>query len=174
MSIQSGWEENLEQGEEIRWQGRPDSTVKWWWHHYAGLAIGFALSFFALIWMIAATGQGGWFWTYGLLFFFTGVCVMFVPPYWPPYLHSKTWYTLTNKRALIATDLPILGRRVNFFPITPQSPVELGPKNSPSVFFASRTRQSRHGKYEQSIGFCVIEDAEHVYALMRDIQKEAE
>ena len=171
-SSPSVWQNILDQEEVIRWQGRPDPTVIWNWSHYVTLVFGLALSGFALIWMILAAQEGGWFWMFGLIFFVFGISIMIGPPYWRPYLRSKSWYVLTNKRALIATDMPILGRKINSYPITPQTPLELDKKYGSSVYFATRTERSTRGSYKVKIGFELLDDAPQVYNLMSEIQKE--
>ena len=172
MSTPTDWGDILDQDEVIRWQGRPDPTVAWMWPHYISLALGLAVCVFALLWMLAATQDGGWFWTFGLLFLCIGIGIAFAPPHWRPYIRRKSWYTLTNKRALIATDLPILGRKVKSYPITPQAPLELEPRYKSGVYFATRAQRSRNGPYKIKIGFERIEDADYVLNLMREIQKE--
>lgn len=172
MNTPSDWDDILEQDEVIRWQGRPDSTVKWLWPHFVSLALGLVISLFALLWMLAAAKQGGLLWTFGLLFVAIGLSLILGPPYLRPYIRSRTWYTLTNKRALIATDLPLKGRKVEAYPINTEAPLQLDPRYGTSVYFATVMRRSRNGAYKMKIGFERIENAEQVYNLMCEIQKE--
>ncbi len=168
----SVWQDILDQGEVIRWQGHPDPTVIWNWFHYATLVLGLVLSGFALIWMTIAAQEGGWLWMFGLIFLVFGISIMIGPPYWRPYLRSKSWYALTNKRALIATDMPILGRKLKSYPITPETPLELDKKYGSSVYFATKTERNSRGSYKVKIGFELLDDAPQVYDLMCEVQKE--
>ena len=166
------WQNVLDQGEVVRWQGRPDARVIWNWSHYVTLAIGLALSGFALIWMISTAQSDGWFWMFGLIFFSFGISIMIGPPYWRPYLRSKSWYALTNKRALIATDMPIQGRKIQSYPINLQTPLELDKKYGSSVYFATKMERNTRGSYKIKIGFELLDDAPQVYDLIHTIQKE--
>lgn len=170
----SDWRDILDPDEVILWQGRPDSTFVWHIFHYICLLLGLFVSCFAVIWMLLMIQQGGWTWMLGLVFLVMGLFIMFGMPYGGPYISNRTWYTLTNNRALIATDLPILGRRLRSYPITAETPLVLEERRKTSVFFATRKRRSSEGRsYTTGVGFDRIDDAPHVFELMREIQKTA-
>ena len=173
MGTPSGWEDILDQGEVIIWQGRPDSTRIWYPVHYACLLLGLVISVFAIIWMNLLVQEGDWDWMYGILILCMGLLTMFGLPFGKPYLWSKSWYFLTNKRALITTDLPVLGRRLKSYPITSQTPLELEERYKTIVFFTTKTRRNSRGSYKVGVGFDRIDDANHVFQLMREIQKKA-
>ncbi len=174
MDTPTGWENTLDQNEVIIWQGRPDATVFWYWPQKASLLLGGFLVIFALIWMKIAAQDGGQSWMFGLIILAVAVGLMIGIPYGKPYQWSKTWYLLTNTRALICTDLPMLGRKVKSYPITAQSHLELESKYKSNVYFATRTHRTNHGTTSQiGIGFVRIDDAEIVFDLAREIQKEA-
>lgn len=173
MTTSSDWKDVLNQEEGILWQGRPDSTFVWYAIHYLCLLLGLAVSGFAVIWMILAAQNGGWGWAFGLLILSMGILTMFGMPYGGPYLSRNTSYMLTNTRALIALDLPILGRRIKSYPITPEAPLRLDERKKTSVFFATKKMRGREGAYLVAVGFRRIDDAEHVFELMREIQKNA-
>ena len=172
MSVASGWEGILDDGEVIRWQGRPDGAVVWKVSYLGGLLFGMAFSGFALFWMIMAAQAGGGFWMFGLIHFFVGIGIGIGPVLWGTLKRRKSWYTLTNKRAMIATDLPTKGRVLKSYPITKDTMLELGSGDPASIFFATNQRRRKNGTYQVKIGFERIEDAKQVYALIRDIQKE--
>jgi len=173
MSNRSGWESILDEDEVIRWQGRPDGAVVWKVSNIGGLLFGAAFAGFALFWMIMAAQAGGGFWMFGLLHFSVGIGIAIGPVFWSALRRRKSWYTLTNKRAIIATDMPTKGRVLRTYPITKDTMLEIVSGDPASITFASDQRHRKNGSYKVKIGFERINDAKQVYALMRDIQKEA-
>lgn len=169
----AGWEHILDEGEEIRWQGRPDGAVVWKVANFATLLFGAAFSGFALFWMIMAAAAGGGFWMFGLLHFFVGIGIGIGPVFWGALRRRKSWYTLTNRRAIIATDMPFKGRVLRSYPILTNTVLEIDTNDPASVIFASEQRRRKNGTYKVKIGFERIVDAKQVYALLRGIQKEA-
>lgn len=172
MNTLSGWEGILDTDEAIRWQARPDGAVTWQTVTISKVLFGLVFSGFALFWMIMASQAGGMFWMFGLIHFCVGIGIGIAPLYWNAYRRRNSWYTLTNKRALIATDMPLQGRKIKSYPITKQTPLELEMLDLGSIYFATKMRHSKNRSYEVKIGFERITDAGHVFSLMRDIQKE--
>lgn len=172
MNVPSGWEGILDADEVIRWQGRPDGGVTWKAVAISKVLFGLVFSGFALFWMIMASQAGGMFWMFGLIHFSAGIGVAIGPLYWGAYRRRNSWYTLTNKRALIATNMPLQGRKINSYPITTQTPLELEILDMGSIYFATKLRRTENGSREVKLGFERITDASHVFSLMRDIQKE--
>lgn len=173
MSIPSGWEGILDEGEDIRWQGRPDTSVVWSVSRIPAILFGLVFSGFALFWMVMAAQAGGGFWMFGLIHFFVGIGFGIGPPFLSAYRRRHSWYTLTSKRAIIATDMPMLGRKLISYPITQNMRLELESRRLESVYFASKTKRNKNGTYEVRIGFEYIADGKQVYAIIRAIQKEA-
>ncbi len=68
--------------------------------------------------------------------------------------------------------MPLKGRKVQAYPINTEAPLLLEPRYGTSVYFATVMRRSTNGAYKMKIGFERIENAEQVYTLMCDIQKE--
>ncbi|MCK4712180.1 MAG: aspartate carbamoyltransferase catalytic subunit [Marinosulfonomonas sp.] len=172
MSTQSGWEGILDDDEEVRWQGRPDGAVVWRAAHLATGLFGLVFAGFALFWMIIAAQAGGGMWAFGLIHFSAGISIAIAPPFWNAYKRRNSWYTLTNRRAIIATDMPMVGRKLKSYPITKSTMLELDSGALDSVIFASEYRHRKNGTYEIKIGFERIEDGRKIYGLIRDIQKE--
>ncbi|MCF6314766.1 MAG: aspartate carbamoyltransferase catalytic subunit [Marinosulfonomonas sp.] len=172
MSIPSGWEGILDADEEIRWQGRPDGAMVWKPSNFITILFGLAFSGFALFWMIMAASAGGGFWMFGLIHFSVGIGIGIGPLFWSTCRRRNTWYTLTNKRALIATNLPMRSRKLKSYPITKETP--LGGTGDPaSITCATEHRRSKNGSHEVKIGFERIAGGKQVYAMSREIQKEA-
>lgn len=171
MTIPQGWQGILDEGERILWQGRPDGAVVWKPAHYVISLFGLAFAGFALFWMIMAAQAGGFFWMFGLLHFFVGLALAGGGPFGSAYLRRHSWYTLTDRRAFIASDVPMMGRRLKSYPIDADSRLELAEGDPGSVYFATRRRRTKNGSYRVPVGFERIEDARGVYRMIRDIQR---
>ncbi|MDJ0826403.1 MAG: aspartate carbamoyltransferase catalytic subunit [Rhodobacter sp.] len=173
MTVPAGWEGILDDGESILWQGRPGTRVVWRVAHTASLLFGLAFAGFALFWMIMASQAGGGFWMFGLIHFFVGLGVAFGPPYWSAWRRRHTWYTLTDRRAFIATDLPLQGRKLKSYPIDAKTPLDFQDGEKPSIYFAHTYRRTKNGSTRVPIGFERLVDGEAVYKLFRDVQRKA-
>ena len=173
MSVPAGWEGILEEGEKILWQGRPDGRLRPGLRQLGGALFGLVFAGFALFWMLMAAAEGGSFWIYGLGHFALGMALAVGPIAYDVIRRRRTWYTLTDRRAFIATDMPLVGRRLAFYPIRPDSPVRLLQTRPPSVYFARKAIRTRNRSRHVPVGFEMIEDAHRVMALIHGIQKEA-
>jgi len=174
MARGEGWDGILDDGETILWQGRPDATVRFRAIHLVTLAFGLFFSGFAVVWMVMASRAGGYFWMFGLLHFFAGLGVAFGPIYGSAWRRRHTWYTLTDRRAFIATDIPFRGRKLTSWPIGGLSQLDYRDDDLPSVYFAHEMRRSgKRGYLRHDIGFERIADGREVYRLLRDIQMRA-
>ncbi len=94
-----------------------------------------------------------------------------MPPLLSAWARRHTWYTLTDRRAFIATDMPVRGRRLDSYPITAQTPVALIDENPATVRFAKRIGRGKRGSYEIPVGFEHIHDGRRVMALIHGIQR---
>ena len=169
----AGWDGIFEEGEHILWQGRPDGQIAVRAGNIMGLVFGLFFAGFALFWMIMAFAAGGFFWMFGLLHFTIGVGISVGAVYGSAYKRRHTWYTLTNRNAYIAVDLPLAGKRLMTYAITPGSVLDLDDGNPASVMFATRTRRTKNGTRDVRVGFERIADGRTVYGLLRKIRKEA-
>ncbi|MEZ5723415.1 MAG: aspartate carbamoyltransferase catalytic subunit [Paracoccaceae bacterium] len=174
-AIPSEWRGILDPDETIVWQGRPDG----------GLDIGpaeifpaaFALFFagFAVFWMVMASANGGAFWMFGLIHFSVGVGIFVNSLFGPTWRRRFTWYTLTDRRAFIATDLPLRGKALSSYPITPDSPLSAHGDRFKTIHFARERRVGDKGRsYTVNIGFERIADGDRVMALLREAQRAKE
>ncbi|MGP6087236.1 aspartate carbamoyltransferase catalytic subunit [Antarctobacter jejuensis] len=168
-----GWEGLLDPGERILWQGRPGAAVRIGTGDIILMVFGIFFAGFALFWMVTASQAGGIFWLFGLIHFCVGLGIILWPVLGRPYLRRHTWYTLTDRRAFIATDVPLRGRQLKSFPIDADNSLTFEDRQPGSVIFASELRRSKNGSHETRIGFRDIEDARRVYGLMRRIQRGA-
>lgn len=172
-TVPAGWDGILDPGETILWQGRPDGKVIILAKNIVTLLFGLFFGGFALFWVVMAGAMGGgMFALFGVPHFLVGAGIVWGAIYWGPYKQRRTWYTLTDRRALIATELPIRGRRLKSWPINPDTPIDFQPGPPASVFFASEMKRGEHSSYQVPIGFERIEDGDTVYRLIRSIQTE--
>lgn len=169
--IDDGWQGILDRGEKLVWQGRPSAALRLAWRTpFEGLMAAFFVGF-SLFWMHGASQAGGDFWMFGLIFFAVGVYQLIGVHFWTAYVRAGTTYTLTDRRALVATAR--LGRRdLKSYPITATTELVLKDGMPGSVFFATTTRfYGRGGSTSYPVGFDFIEDARAVYQRMLSVQQ---
>lgn len=166
-----GWEHILDADEQILWQGRPDPTLRFTFAGLGSTLFGAAFSGFALFWMVMAAQAGGFFWMFGLIHFTVGIGIMGGGALLFPFKARHTWYTLSSKRAFIATDFPLRGRKLRDYPITPDTNLSLDEGARSSLHFASESYRRKSRNRTRRIGFERIEDGRRVYGMMRDIQR---
>ncbi|MEL7115129.1 MAG: aspartate carbamoyltransferase catalytic subunit [Pseudomonadota bacterium] len=169
-----GWDGILDEGEHILWQGRPDGKVVIRATHVFTFIFGTFFAGFALFWMIMASAAPGPFWMFGLLHFSVGIGVMIGPLAWPAWVRRHTWYTLTDRRAFIATDIPFMGRKLQSYEISPKTPLEYEAGQPASLYFAHEYQRTKNGSRRKPIGFERIDEGETVYRLVRDVQRSVE
>lgn len=198
--VPAGWEDILSPGETILWQGRPDSRIAW--GDLLGMRSlqGAALAAFAVVWMLQASrvtgvmsqvrvrpdqaeplgGLGGYFSYFGLIFLAVGLYTMAGRLVWDAMKRRRTWYTLTDRAAYIATDL--LGRKLDRHELRPDQPLELEDGEPGAVWFAERlvhhpgrwTSVGGDRRYQgpytarHRVGFERISDARTVWRLLSD------
>jgi len=168
-----GWEGILDKDEDIVWQGRPDGKLVWRIGNIVTLMFGIFFAGFALFWMVLASTAGGYFWMFGLIHFFVGVGVGFGAIFWSAYSRRNSWYTLTNKRAFIATEIPFQGRRIKSYPIEDNTMLEFDGNEPASIYFATEVRRGQNSSRTVKIGFERIENGRDVYAKFREVQENA-
>lgn len=166
------WDSILDSGEKIIWRGRPVEGIHISPSSLATTGFGIIFAGFALFWMIGAYQAGGNFWMSGLLHFFVGLGIAFGSHVWAWHSLRNSWYTLTNRRGIIATDRIFLGRRLNFYPIDSETQLEYKTGSPASLFFAKELKRGQKGgRYTVNVGFKRIADGDEVYRLIRNIQK---
>lgn len=171
MSV-AGWEGILDEGEKILWQGRPDGAIRFKPGNLFTFLFGLAFAGFALFWMILASRAGGLFWAFGLIHFAAGLGLSFGTILWDAFRRRHTWYTLTDRRAFIATDLPVKGRALKSYPITDDTVLNYRQGDPATIHFSREERRGNKGRrYTVNIGFERIDDGEKVYGLLRQAQK---
>lgn len=167
----SGWEGILREGESILWQGRPDSMVFWSLGNIFTTLFGLAFAGFAFAWMRLAYAAGADFWMFGLVHFTAGALLALGPPIWSAWRRRHTWYTLTDRRAFIATDIPTQGRKLKAYPIDEQSFITFEPGPPDTVYFDAEYESTKNGSRRIPIGFERIRDGARVNDLLLDVQR---
>jgi len=175
-----GWDGILAPDERILWQGRPDGGFRITGVHVALGLFGMVFAGFAALWMALAAQAGGIFWVFGLIHFTVGLGIALAGPFGGMFVRRRTWYTLTNRRAFIATDLPVSGRTLRDYPITPDTKVTFAEGALSSIRFAtlsgpvdlSPPRHRPRRIYTSRIGFDQIAGGRHVLALFRQAQRD--
>jgi hypothetical protein len=159
--VPEGWEGILDPGEQILWQGSPAQRPAPAARSGRDRIMPFVVIAFALFWTVQAMQAGGVLWLFGLVFLYIGVRKLRRPPRRTQDGLSGTFYTLTDRRAFIATD--IAGKRdLRSYPIGKDTVVELVDGVPGSVYFTTDSGFR--------VGFELVEDARSVYARIRDIQ----
>lgn len=168
MTEHPGWQGILDDDERILWQGRPEP----------GLRIGasdlrdalpalFALAFL-LFWLTMALSVGGGFMfiVVGLIAFCSVTYKLFRALFLPAWGRARSWYTLTDRRAIVASDIPFQGRRLVSYQLDAGSMLEYVAGDPPSILFGPVVGDPRDRP-----GFRFIKDADQVMALLRRIQR---
>ncbi|PIE10189.1 MAG: hypothetical protein CSA72_09305 [Rhodobacterales bacterium] len=111
-----GWAGILEEGENILWQGRPDGRFRIVPRLLPQSIFGLVFFAFAAFWIVMAASMtgggifGALFPLFGLPFALVGLGMMVGTHLWDMIQRRGTYYTLTDRRGFIATDLPVVGR----------------------------------------------------------------
>mgnify|MGYP003676568696 CR=1 FL=1 len=197
MTTPPGWDDILEPGERILWHGRPDPALAIGPANIFVALFGTFFAGFAFVWMSLVAKGGSFLWVFGLLHLSVGVGIILAALFGPTWHRRHSWYSLSNKRAFIATKIPFLGRKLNSYPITPDSSLHLIDGTPGTVMFHTNVSTFRsattrsvqmHGQpgiqvavpaggnsrartRTTRIGFERIQDAPRIYALMQKIQK---
>ncbi|MCR8726606.1 aspartate carbamoyltransferase catalytic subunit [Frigidibacter sp. ROC022] len=190
-----GWDDILDPGERILWQGRPRGGVIWTDLLSVQSVFGLFFAGFAVFWVLgAASITGGFhrmsgpdvfrfFPLFGLPFVAVGLYMVVGRLFWDAYLRGRTWYTLSDRTAYIATDT-LRGRKLERYPIEPDTRLILNDGEIGNLWFAERvvhraggytgTGSSRRYRGPRTtvhpVGFRRIESPRRVFALMRDAQ----
>lgn len=150
------WADILDADEVILWQGRPDRRISVPLSGIPQILVGCLFAAMALHWISnGLTGKGA-FWVIPLLFLSIGLWTALYPIFGEAQLRRHTFYSL--------------GKSLKTWPIEPATAPEFEPGSPGSIFFAEEPRRSRNGPYMRRIGFERIEDANHVFRMMREMQ----
>lgn len=180
MTKNDTWSEYLDEGENIIWQGRPVPGFEFeliaipfvvFGLAFAGIGLYLLVNFGALI--FSSLLFGGFVLLFSFAFIFLGLSLMAALTVMPLYRQKYTWYSLTNRRAFVATALPWTRKRLVSYPITIDSQIDLEDGPLQTVFFATETHVSQRGeKHSVRVGFDRITSGREVYKLLNNIRAE--
>lgn len=168
--MSDGWDGILDDDEVILWQGRPDGAVHFDFSDPMKHVMGVFFIAFSVIWMYGAAKNGGFFWIFGLTFLGTGLFNAGGRHFWKAYMLQNTHYSLSSKRAYIATD--ILGKKaLKTYLIAADTSLEFYDGNTQTIIFSKTTRRGKNGNRTTSIGFERIQGGRKLLKLMHDMQQ---
>lgn len=125
-----------------------------------------------MVWMVGASKAGGFFWTFGLLFFFVGMYGLVGVHFWKAFVRRRQHYTLTNQRAMVGTN--VFGRKtLQSYPITKTTDIDFEENDlTGNIYFAKEESRGENGVTVTKIGFEQIENPREVLSIMRQVQEE--
>ena len=177
-----GWEEFLEPGERILWQGQPEASVIWGDIVAPETLAGLVAAGAGLVVLLKA-GQASLIAAgIGVVFVCFGLSLGIGRLFRDAALRRGTHYTLTDRAAFIAT-APGGKRKLARYAIGPETRAKLEDGPPGSVWFATEERQTRgqwrgsksEGMYippqtiHRRVGFRRIAEARKVYGLIAGI-----
>ena len=184
------WEALLDSDERVVWKGHSDGAVVWTLFGFFLVHLGifnivfllFILYSFYSIWPFSglpfsdppASIVPYIFAPAGLFQFALGVYLIVVRTWWPAYQRKRSLYILTNRRAIIMTDIPLLEKKANSYPITRDTILEFESKDPGSIYFSNEPQNTSNPIIQLSTiktGFERIPDAAQVYYLLRSVQR---
>ena len=168
----NAWAGIMAEDEKILWQGRPDGSVVFKPGNIVVFLFGLVFAGFALFWMIMASMAGGFFWMFGLLHFGVGVGISFGAIFWSAFVRRRTFYTLSDRKAYIATDLPVRGKGLKSYPIDGDTVLDFREGDPGSIYFAQETRRGNKGSTRViDIEFERVENARDVFSILSKVTR---
>ncbi|WP_151718249.1 hypothetical protein [Gemmobacter serpentinus] len=157
-------------GEQVLWQGRPGGGVPADLSNPGRLLFGFAFVAFSLFWMDKAMASGP-IWLGGLPFLFIGLKLS-VWQAWAPRLRAKVAvYRLTETRVLVDLVWPLIGTRSAVMSPGPSTIVERS--GGPATITLRHQVAGPRGNATESLTLLRLDEADHVMALIRQMQRNA-
>jgi hypothetical protein len=183
MTAPDPWAGLIDPDETILWQGRPDPRPHWAALSPQRMILGVVFTAFSLFWIAQAAaitrgggmgGIAGLFPLFGLPFLAVGLYQLGGHVLWDAFRRGRTWYTLTDRRAFVATDLPFRGKQLKSYPITRETVLTFDDAELASIGFAFEPVPMKRGTRMKMVGFERIPDGRSVYALIRGVQGKIE
>lgn len=170
MTRHDGWDGILDADEKILWQGRPDAALELTVPMLGKAAFGLMFMGIAVQWMIKTSQAGGYLWAFGLLHFSAGFGLMGMAVLGDSWRRRHTWYTLTNRRAFIATDMPLRGRKLRDYPITEDTLINFHDGHLPSVSFGFEPVPMKRHTSMREVGFEKIAAGADVFKMIQSVR----
>ena len=169
-----GWDGLLDADEDVLWQGRPDPGFTVTGQMIASTIFGMIVTAFGLFWTVGAMSFAVLLGITGLFPLGVGLYLIGAGLFWPSYCRRRTWYSLSNRRAFIATELPFVGRGLRFWDIGSDTTIEFEEGKYSTIWFHEETLGKGDNAYTKRAGFERISNGREVLALMRQIQARAD
>ncbi len=164
--ISPEWRGLLAPGERILWQGAPQRGL-YWGEHVATAGIGGALALTMAL-LIGPEEP-----LLALAFVVLVAVAAAIPLLWGAFQRRHSFYTLTDRQAVVGLDLPVLGRRLRRYPLDKDRAIRIERGPLSHVFFLRR-REGYHNRHQfTEIGFknLLPTEAEDVYRLLLNTAK---
>lgn len=159
----------IDPDEEILWQGRPDTALRFGMATMAAgiFAVALVLACLGLATVIDRANTGS-YWAILAPGMIAGVVIVLTGPVTDKLIRRNTRYQLTNKRMMIAKPV---GVRHASYPIPPLDDLIYRDGTPPSIYFATQppTGRQRRGA---DVGFERIADAREVFPIMRKLAQD--
>jgi len=170
---------DLGDGERLLWSGTPRQGIVWRASDLAMVPFSLVWGGFAIFWETMALRSAPFFFAlFGLPFVAVGLQMTVGRFFYDAWRRRRTYYGLTNQRAIIATRTP--ARTLRSFSLTSLNNVVLqesgnGPSSillGPSTLPAPWPRQTALFTTNIDNAFEMITDARHVFDLLREAQRD--
>ena len=166
-AVPAGWEGILDPGERILWQGRPSAAFTFRGQSVALMLGGALFAGVALLFIGVGIALREWaFALFPVIHLAVGLGMILGGPILSARERGRTWYTLTDRRAVIATDNWPKGRQIRTWPIGRDTPLELVEGRWPAVHFAYEQRAGKKGLYKAPVGFEMLPEARAVHDII--------
>lgn len=167
------WKALLGEGEALLWQGRPGTGISFYGRDVLTLGMGllFIIIPLGMLSVILTTPERGFFHFMPVIHLLLGLCMFLNPLLWRPYVRRKTHYALSDRNALILSDLP-WRRRLETYPLRRMEQLSLDMGRRKSVWFDKRSSFASNMP-RIPVGFELIPDAPKVYAMMVNAKEAA-
>jgi hypothetical protein len=162
----------LDPGERVLWQGRPDAAPHLTLRQLGTLLRGlFGLALFLyLVRRLHMQVAPYWdVWVVVLTVFFLSIPLDILRA---AALRRVSTYVLTDRRALVVSDIPLYGRRILSLPVGPQTPVDYRQGRRRADIWLTGAPRGRGwlGARPARVGFERLRDGPAVLALLRRLQ----
>lgn len=161
--LPQAWRGILRGDERILWQGAPQEAF-----HFKR---NYASSFIAAFAMIAVVIYLDLDPIMVIFVMIIGALTVIGAPIWDAIRRHYSFFTLTEQRAFIGTDMPVLSRSLKSYPIDAGTQVDYRPGPFDTIYFAHEMHRNEDGEYRVEIGFENLRDGRAVYDLIQQIKK---
>ena len=132
------------------WKGCSDGAIIWTPNAVLSVFMGVSLCFISLFWLVGSLPF--LFELIGYYLLAIGAYRIIYPTYWSAYRRKRSLYILTDRRAIIMVNSPILGNYTNSYPIDESTYIEFDSKDPGSIYFSFHFPNKAPMGYQNSEG----------------------